>query len=243
VNCASFLSCRDRSTSADAVRAIIPRAHVIEHVDDALHVEYPVGDTSRILDRFGLKSGGYICAGFRRNASVDFDGHHAERMVSILQDAHDVTGLPIVLLPQGKFDLPALQELKSKLGPIAILPDLSDWMVEILTLASNGLMMIATPHHSLIFALRGRVPIISPVSGSYYWAKNTGSMANFELQDFVIDLSGDDYRSLAQVAIQRILKGEARFLLHRSLNKVASDSAGVEAKFTTAIFGRSAWAS
>jgi polysaccharide pyruvyl transferase WcaK-like protein len=116
-------------------------------------------------------------------------------MARIVDLASQMFELPIVLLPQGPSDVSALAKLAYLMKADARLALSKRWSDPIVV-AQQARLMIAVPHHSLIFALRGGVPVLSPVMGNYYQFKNRGSMRFFGLEEYVVDISGDDKRYL-----------------------------------------------
>lgn len=66
-------------------------------------------------------------------------------------------------------------------GSILFQSRASQW--DIVKVLEDSRFTIATPHHSLIFALRKAKPVLSP--GGYYAHKNRGSMGYFGLEEEV----------------------------------------------------------
>jgi hypothetical protein len=133
--------------------------------------------------------------GYRHNPSVGIDDSYFEKTAAVVTAAQRAFGSPVVLLPQGASDEPHLARLASLLDFETRLVRPENLLFGTIAVAANARLMVACPHHSLIFALRGAVPILSPVGGDYYRFKNAGSMHHFGLEDFVIDVGGapDDF--------------------------------------------------
>jgi polysaccharide pyruvyl transferase WcaK-like protein len=187
---ASYVSTRDKEQSSIEASRIVPGAHVVDQVDDALLLaDMPEieRDTLRAHD---LRPRGYICVGYRHNPSVGIDDSYFEKTAAVVTAAQRVFGSPVVLLPQGASDEPHLAMLTSLLDSETRLVRPENLLFGTIAVAANARLMVACPHHSLIFALRGAVPILSPVGGDYYRFKNAGSMRHFCLEDFVIDIGG-----------------------------------------------------
>jgi polysaccharide pyruvyl transferase WcaK-like protein len=66
--------------------------------------------------------------------------------------------------------------------------------------------MISVPHHPLIFALQGGVPVLSLAEGAYYVAKNRGSLRGFGLQRFAVDVSVPDADRLIERRLRSLLR-------------------------------------
>lgn len=188
LSASSYVSTRDLNQSSYLCREVSPDTQVFDAPDDALLCSVG-GASSEVLSRHGVARGQYICVGFRDNPSVGVTEDAYFKTAEIVLNAHRMIGGDIVLLPQGPFDIEPLKKLTSYLDCKAQVIEPNDPFRDPVHIAENARLMIACPHHSLIFALRNAVPVISPVMGDYYLFKNKGSMRFFELERFVIDLS------------------------------------------------------
>jgi len=186
---ACYISTRDFKQSSREVASLPCKAVVVDQVDDAFILQTNAADEETVMSRYSLDERGYICVGYRDNRSVGIEESCFEKTARLVESAYKKFNLPAVFLAQGPFDLSGLQ----KLAGMCIVPSKiinpEDGFRDAIAIASRAALMIAAPHHSLIFALRGGVPILSPVMGAYYFFKNTGSMRFFGLQDDVIDLT------------------------------------------------------
>lgn len=214
-----LITTRDKDQSRPHLLSIAPAARVIDQVDDALLLDTNDAAERTFLSAHGLSDGAYICVGFRYNPSVGIDDLSFERTARIVRAAYQRTGSPIVLLPQGPFDEGGLERLSGLLGLESSLVRVSETLFGPIAIAAHARLMIACPHHSLIFALRNNVPVISPCMGAYYLFKNIGSMRHFGLEDFVIDIAGEPEKFMG--------KTEA------CLDAIFSDEAGFRSKLRT----------
>ncbi len=215
----SYISTRDKNQSSQAVRDILDVDCVYEGVDDAFVMERTF-NSRKILESYGLEPRRYICLGFRQNSRAGVSEQALERTCVIANMARNELSARLVLLPQGPFDVSSLVKIKNQIGGDASVIEPKDYFRDPVAIASNARAMIASPHHSLIFSLRGGVPILSPVSGAYYSFKNKGSMRFFGLEDFVIDIDDDGYVQQAQERLQYMaIEGDAL------ANKIARTSA------------------
>jgi polysaccharide pyruvyl transferase WcaK-like protein len=185
---ASYVSTRDKEQSSVEALRIMPGARVVDQVDDALLLADAPGIERDTLAAHDLRPRGYLCVGYRHNPSVGIDDSYFEKTAAVVTAAKQAFGSPVVLLPQGASDEPHLARLASLLDFETRLVRPENLLFGTIAVAANARLMVACPHHSLIFALRGTVPILSPVGGDYYRFKNTGSMRLFGLEDFVIDI-------------------------------------------------------
>jgi polysaccharide pyruvyl transferase WcaK-like protein len=211
---ARLITTRDKDQSRRAMLQIAPKArHIVDQVDDALLLESDDVADRAVLASHGLTDRGYICVGYRSNPNVGIDEHSFRKTADIVRAAYERTSAPIVLLPQGPFDEWGLGRLSDFLGVEAKLLKSPGTMQEPMAIAAHARLMIACPHHSLIFALRGSVPVISPSMGAYYLFKNIGSLRHFGLEDFVIDISQEPADFMPQVAVclDRIMADEMSF--------------------------------
>ena len=167
--------------------------------DDALNVRLPTNRFS--VESIGLKRNGYIAVGYRANKSVGVAADFLSKFAKVCEMARVRFGLPLVLVPQGDFDIPSLQALSEHLPSQTTLFHnvASQW--DIVKVLEDARLTIATPHHSLIFALRKGKPVLSPVVGGYYAHKNYGSMQYFGLQDEVIEAENELFFELAEQRI------------------------------------------
>ena len=207
---ADFISTRDKDQSSVAAKKLYPNVRVVDQVDDALFVSVGDENDEAVLERYGLKQRGYICVGYRNNPHVGVTEDAFERTAAILKIANCRYQCPMVLLPQGPFDIPALKILASKLDFDVTIVEPQDGFRDPIAIAQNARLMIACPHHSLIFALRGSTPILSPVMGDYYLFKNIGSMRFFGLDEYVLDIA-DPHETVmgrATTLIDRIVANE-----------------------------------
>ncbi|EHL99156.1 hypothetical protein HMPREF9946_03312 [Acetobacteraceae bacterium AT-5844] len=76
-------------------------------------------------------------------------------------------------------------------GSILFQSRASQW--DIVKVLEDSRFTIATPHHSLIFALRKAKPVLSPVVGGYYAHKNRGSMRYFGLEEEVLPAEDENF--------------------------------------------------
>lgn len=202
----SFVSSRDCKQSSREALALNTEFLVRDCVDDALILRRDV-PSEQILDRHNLRRNSFICVGFRGNPGVGVTSAALQRTAEIVEVAYRMFRLPIALLPQGPFDMPALETLQQLINAECRLIGDCTRLEDPIEVASQARLMIACPHHSLIFALRGAVPILSPVSGDYYYFKNKGSMRFFDLEDFVFDIDAPNYlhhatEKLAQIFVE-----------------------------------------
>jgi polysaccharide pyruvyl transferase WcaK-like protein len=209
---AHYVTTRDLNQSSREAARIDPHCLVRDQVDDALLLKTDAGSEHAALAKYGLRKGQYICVGYRSNSSVGIDDSCFLKTANVARLAQGQYGLPLVLLPQMPGDLSGLQHLGGLLEDRARVIQPIDPLLDVIAIASHARLMIACPHHSLIFALRGAVPILSPVMGSYYLFKNVGSMRFFELDDFVLDLSQPMSVITAQVCekLKFIISSEQR---------------------------------
>jgi hypothetical protein len=161
--------------------------------------------------------------GYRHNPLVGIDDSYFGKTAAVVSATRRVFGLPVVLLPQGAFDEPHLVRLASILDFETQLVNPQDLLFGTVAVASNAKLMVACPHHSLIFALRGAVPVLSPVGGDYYRFKNAGSMRHFGLEDFVINISGapDDFMPLIEDRLA-VLHRDEKAIRARIVERVGS---------------------
>lgn len=206
LRCAAFATTRDARQSSIEVEPLQSATIAREEVDDALILRLDE-DEPALLARHGLTAGNYICLGYRENPGVGVSAQAFDRTVEIARSAYATFGLIIALLPQGPFDIPVLERIAAALDVPAQVVRPFDAFRDPLVIAANARLMIACPHHSLIFALRGAVPILSPSSGAYYLFKNRGSMRFFGLEDQVFDIDAADYLTIAEDRLARIRDG------------------------------------
>lgn len=188
---ARFRSSRDLNQSSITMRQLCPDAPIIDQVDDALRLRLPDG-AKPVLERLGLKPRRYIAVGLRENAGVGVDWTTTLKVARIVELAQQRLGLPVVLVPQNRPDFDRLRVLGEILRPRVEPFVLGDPFRDPIYLAENARLMIATPHHSLIFALRSGTPVLSPISGDYYRFKNIGSLRFFNAEKYVVDLDIED---------------------------------------------------
>lgn len=197
---AAFITTRDCAQSSHEARRIWPDAVVREQVDDAFFVDIDSRSHVDVLAAHRLEPGAYICVGYRYNPRVGVDESTDVRFAQAVDLVCRRSGLMAVLMPQGPSDVRALERLQTHCRVPSRLLTFNDWFREPIAIAAHAHSAVALPHHTLIFALRGGVPILSPVVGAYYRFKNVGSMRLFGLSEFVIDMekSADSYRALVE---------------------------------------------
>lgn len=229
---AAYLTTRDLEQSSREVELLSGELKARDQVDDAVIVRMDT-PPQPILRRYNLTPRSYICVGYRDNPGVGVGAHVLNRTAEIVQRAHDIFRLPVALLPQGPFDIDALKRLAGMVqAPCqVILPE--DQFRDPMVIAAQARLMIACPHHSLIFALRGGVPILSPAAGDYYLFKNHGSMRFFGVEDYVFDIEKPDYLDVASNKLLSILVGG--FSLQRRIafrvNELRSQAAANDLDF------------
>ena len=183
------LSLRDSFASMYFARSINPDLHAIEFPDDALFAKCAL-DSGQVIgefDKLGLASrtNGYIAVGYRR-LQHPLAESFTQDFIELCNKAVDIFQKPLLLLPQTMGDQQILPTLKPCFKDDNILAAYYDDCSYAAHLASQCYFMYALPHHSLIFALRGNRPVLSPVLGDYYTHKNTGSMRLFGIDCFVL---------------------------------------------------------
>lgn len=203
VKCSNYMSSRDLGQSSEEIKRNFS-FQIVDQVDDALILDGSFIDAQKILSLHNLIAKDYICVGYRFNPSVGIDDTCFQKTADIVSTAQNIFGVSVVLLPQGPFDRPGLLRLSKLLSyPVKII-DPVDHFKDPLVIAENAKLMIAMPHHSLIFALRGGVPIVSPVMGEYYKFKNIGSMRFFGLEKNVIDIESDTFLKDSEYILRNI---------------------------------------
>ncbi len=237
----AYLSTRDQLQSSCEASRLVPGVSVVDQVDDAFILRLEPDVETDTLAEHGLKAGEYICVGYRHNPSVGVDGECIEKTARVVSAARRRLGLPVVLLPQGNFDEPHLNHLASLLDfeTRLVVPRVPiDGTIEI---ASNARLMVACPHHSLIFALRGGVAVLSPVMGDYYKFKNVGSMRLFGLEDSVIDIAPppDVFMPIVEERLDRIERnGTAiRTCLMEKIAVLCETAAQQDGRFARVLLG------
>lgn len=186
---ADFISTRDCGESWFAAVATGTTANIAEDVDDAYLLDYTRMDKDKLTDLYELQPNSYVCACFRRNQTVGVTENALNIFVEVVEYAALRSGKLIVLLPMGPFDVDVLKniQLQLKVRSKLIIPH--NWFVDPPGIAQHASFVISLPHHPLIFALQSGTPILSPVEGRYYCAKNRGSMRWFSLEHFVVDIN------------------------------------------------------
>ncbi|WP_448661650.1 polysaccharide pyruvyl transferase family protein [Sphingomonas sp. CJ20] len=233
--CADFLTTRDKGQSSAVLQALVPGIAFSDQVDDALRLA--LEPAPAVLARHGLTPRGYICVSMRHNPRVGIGDDAARAIKSIVRMARRRLGLPVVLLPLSAPDAVPLDRLGRRLGrgdrPLV----LDDPFRDPIMIAASARLMISSPHHSLIFALRGGVPVLSPVSGDYYRFKNAGSMRFFGLEDAVIDIEAAGWRRRVAMRLAEILdEGDAIFdRLGRVSAGLVAQSRATDAHFARAL--------
>ncbi len=204
---ASYVSARDFQQSAREMFKLTGEAKVRDQVDDALILR-TVEPPQPVIERYDLTPENYICVGYRDNAGVGVGSNVLRRTADVVQRAYETFRLPIVLLPQGPFDAPALEQLAALAQAPCRLVRPEDSFRDPIAIAAHARLMIACPHHSLIFALRGGAPVLSPAAGEYYLFKNKGSMRFFDLENYVFDVEAANYLDVASEKLAAIFAGE-----------------------------------
>ncbi|WP_321362576.1 polysaccharide pyruvyl transferase family protein [uncultured Celeribacter sp.] len=171
-----FIGVRDVGVSANEFERVTKHRSV-EAIDDAFFADLPKVSIPNLPEK-------YIAVAYRAGQTEPAD--FRDSFARLVASASDRLQLPLVYVPQGAFDVDALHDLKTRVGREGFVLDFTTLSWAPYEALSNAELAIALPHHSVIFALKGDVPIISPVHGSYYAAKNRGSMRNFGLEDFVL---------------------------------------------------------
>lgn len=236
---ACYASVRDIAMSAVEAGRLAPEVEVCEGPDDALLLAMPSAQEAAVLKAKGLTAGAYIAIGYRHAPAAGMDDSAFAQVARMASVAQAALGCPLVLLPQGPFDLESLKRLRGLIGDARLIePD--DYLVEPMAIAAAARIMIAVPHHSLIFALRGGVPVISPVKGAYYRHKNIGSMRVFGLEDHVIDLDLPEAERDARFArlMVRVVDGQMSGSIAERIAALRIAAERTHAHFASALAGR-----
>ncbi|MCR6654589.1 MAG: tetratricopeptide repeat-containing glycosyltransferase family protein [Opitutus sp.] len=182
---------RDRN-SLEVARAIgATTLSIAERPDDAFFAKIPVPDAAQSLRAYGLERGSYIGVCYRMHPGVGVRDAFMEEFADVCRKAAESFTLPLVLVPMMPGDVAPLHALCERLRGDATVIEGGERVWERVMLIQNARLVVSLPHHPLIFALRGGVPVISPVDGDYYRHKNVGSMGLFGCEDDVIMHSGD----------------------------------------------------
>ncbi len=232
VDGAEFVSVRDVESSSLSILKTGAIRRPWELPDDAFRPVARFHRATSLKERYGLQGDGYIVACYRRNSAVGVTERVLECFVGALQHAVRHSGLPIVLLPMGLFDVPTLWEVESRLTPFARVVVPVDWLEDAPAIAQDARFMISVPHHPLIFALQAGTPVISVVEGRYYADKNMGSMRFFGLGSFVVDATLPDAISRLRDLVEAVVEHEQalRTYIHeRIVSLFPAQAAGMEA--------------
>lgn len=188
---ADYVSTRDLDQSAREVAALSARdTSPVDQVDDAFVLSADRRSEADIVASHRLPEGRYVCVAYRDNRQVGVEDACLRHTARVTACVHREFDLPVVLLPQGPFDEAGLERLAGYCDfPVRLVRPVNH-LRECMAIASAATVAVALPHHSLMFALRGGVPIFSPVMGPYYLFKNRGSMRFFGLEDHVWDVGG-----------------------------------------------------
>jgi polysaccharide pyruvyl transferase WcaK-like protein len=239
IRAACFIGVRDRNLSAQLCRSTVDGTEVHECVDDALFVDLKLGDVRQIVERLNLKPQNYIAVSYRGHESLRVAQDFMETFATICRVAGEGLRMPLVFIPQclrDEADLKRIRRLTGGRGRVLPWRGLS-W--DAVAVAQCAALSIAVPHHSIIFALRGATPFISPVAGPYYTFKNIGSLDHFGLKDNVISWDADPatfaQRSLARLQFVTGHIGDMRKGIAETLGGLKKLAGDFDAAFITAL--------
>ena len=222
INRADYVSVRDRDESRLTALAAGVTTKVWEDVDDAYLLDYTKKmGAAELVGFYKLLPEEYICACFRMNGSVGVSEKSLDAFISTVEYAAQSSGKIVVLLPMGPFDVDILKIIKSRLNVESQVLIPKNWFGDPAGIAQHAFFVISLPHHPLIFALQKGTPIISPVEGDYYLAKNRGSMRLFGLEHFVINISALNAKQLLRRRVDLLIKHNV--LVRSSIQKKARD--------------------
>ncbi|EHM03091.1 hypothetical protein HMPREF9946_00460 [Acetobacteraceae bacterium AT-5844] len=211
---ASYIGLRDKEQSIHIVQEFGGTAR--EFVDDALLTRLPASSLStrqnckpaasaiRCLNRLGLQAGNYVAVCARSNASVGMSGEYIKRMAVVCQRIAKKSHKDILLVPLATQDIRTLSEVAALAGTGCTVLPLDGKYWDAVTALENAWLTVSSPHHGLIFSLRGGVPIVSPVQGDYYLFKNKGSLRHYNIDCNVFDLEEPDALGVIENLINQI---------------------------------------
>ena len=193
---ATFFGVRDVNVSALEYQRVTGNSPV-EAIDDAFFATLPATTSRTLPER-------YIAVGYRKIR--DEPERFSADFVELLSRASTRLKMPVVFVPQGEFDLPDLRLLQTRLGQDSMVLEIEGMTWEPAKVLANAALAITLPHHSVIFALKENVPIISPVCGDYYAAKNKGSMRNLDMDRYVVvyDENPDDFLERCTTLLEEV---------------------------------------
>ncbi len=96
-------------------------------------------------------------------------------------------GLQIVFVPMHSSDEDSIHETMGHMEKAASFPTHSYDPSIAVGLIQNATLCLTMKHHPIVFAMAGKVPVVSCVFDEYYWHKNYGAMSIFSQEDYLID--------------------------------------------------------
>lgn len=229
------VSVRDRIVSRDVATELAGRLDVVESPDDAFFAQLTRTDVDGVLSRHNLRSNAYIAVSYRRNARAGIQDTFIEDFISVCSQAAKLFAVPLLLVPMTDADEESLSVIHERLGHASKRMARSSDVWERVAILENARLVVSLPHHPLIFALRGGVPVLSPVLGEYYRHKNVGSMAMFGCEQNVIAHSGDSEKFLREcrVRLEDLVLNESQYRARLTtwLTELRSQRGEAERKF------------
>lgn len=186
LDAAALVGVRDLP-SAQLVRQLAPAARVLHHEDDAAQLASST-PLAALPDR-------YVAFAVHGNA---VDDRVLDRFVGFVGHLHDVSGLPVVLVPHtGAISGPELPGTDADLMAMMCKrhPD-TDWLHALRVMESapsaavlrNASAVVSARFHPLVFALSGGVPSMGLTSDRYTDIKLAGALAHHGVSDWRLPL-------------------------------------------------------
>ncbi|MEN9643743.1 MAG: hypothetical protein RL238_412 [Actinomycetota bacterium] len=186
LDAAAFVGVRDQAT-AQLVRRLAPSARVLHHEDDA--AQLPSVEPAAALPVR------YVAFAVHGNSA---DDHALEQLVAFVSHLHDVSGLPVVMVPHtGTLNGPELPGTDADLMATVCkqLPD-AEWLHALPVFESGAsaavlrgaAAVVSARFHPVVFALSDGVPCMALTSDCYTDIKLDGALSHHGTADWRLPL-------------------------------------------------------
>lgn len=226
---AKYIGLRDGENSIRDLKEVgvydKDKVHVL--FDDALFC--PPAEPERLcqaLNKIGVKTEKYIALHVHYwKVPKKVVNRALDELACVLNGVHHEHNLPYVLIPMVRDDHEAMDYLALKMNAPVYMLDCRNDVGLAIAAFYNASACVTMKHHPIIFSMAGCVPTLSLAFEDYYFHKNSGAMALFGQEEFLLRAESLENGALKD-AVKQLLTDSARISreIGRTLESLRADN-------------------